>query len=193
MSRRNGCNLTWPQWNEYRGSVLCIELGKDIGLLDNESAGVRGQYSMQLELDVTNTSNEEIDYEFYLLVLNQGTWQISENFARGTLGDLTSEMVLQAQNAPELDWSEFQQISHVRGGNFFGGLRSFVNKVARGVQTGAAVASKILPAVSTVIPALAPVAGAMPMVSAGAALARQLSGGRAVGGRRGAPNRRRGF
>ncbi len=37
ISKRNGLNLTYPQWSKYRGGVMCIEFGKDIGLLDNEA------------------------------------------------------------------------------------------------------------------------------------------------------------
>lgn len=37
ISKRNGLNLTYPQWDKYRGGVMCIEFGKDVGLLDNEA------------------------------------------------------------------------------------------------------------------------------------------------------------
>ena len=37
ISRRNGLNMTYPQFKKYRGSVICVEFGTQLGLLDNEA------------------------------------------------------------------------------------------------------------------------------------------------------------
>ena len=66
---------------------------------------------------------------------------------------------------------------------FFSGLKSFVNKVARGIQKGAAVASKVAPGIVAAIPELAPLAAALPAISGAAGVARGLSGGGLAGGR----------
>ncbi len=181
ISRRNGCNLTYPQWSKYRGSVLCIEFGHQLGLMDNEAPGVRGQYTIQIELDVENLSGEAgWNGEFYTLMMMEGTFQISENMGRATLGNLTPDVVFMARQSDELDFTQYE---HLRGGGFFSSLKSFINKVARGIQKGAKLATKIAPAVVGAFPQLAPVAGALPAISAGADLARALSGGRLSGGR----------
>ena len=62
-------------------------------------------------------------------------------------------------------------------------MKNFLNKVARGVQTGADVASKYAPAVVGAFPELAPVAASVPFVRDIAGGVRGLTGGRVAGGR----------
>jgi hypothetical protein len=127
----NGCNLSWPQFSKYRGSVMCLEMGKDIGLLDTEAPGVQGSYTLQVTAQVENKSNFNFTGEFYLVVQNQGTFSISENFARASLGNLNQAMVLSAKQSPEIHHLTYHQL---QGGSFFSGLKNIVHKIARGVQ-----------------------------------------------------------
>tara|TARA_R110000803_G_scaffold41110_1_gene88541 strand:- start:241 stop:1677 length:1437 start_codon:yes stop_codon:yes gene_type:complete len=132
ISADNGCNLTYPQFTKYRGSVMCLEFGKDIGLLDTEAPGVQGQYTLQVQANITNRSSAPFVGEFYMVVQNQGTFSISENFARASLGNLNQAMVLAAKQSPEIHHLTYQQL---QGGSFFSGLRNIVHKIARGVST----------------------------------------------------------
>jgi hypothetical protein len=179
MSVRNGLNLSWVEWSKHRGGVLCIELGKDVGLPDDSAPGVQGQYTFQVELDITNLSGEAFDGEFYSIALLEGVFQISENSGYASLGNLTPELVLDARNSPELS---FDQYENLKGGGFFSGLKSFINKVARGVQSGADVAEKVLPGLAAAMPQFAPVAAALPAVRSVAGAARRATGGRLAGG-----------
>lgn len=181
ISRRNGLNMSWSQFSKYRGSVVCIEFGTQIGLLDNEAPGVRGQYTIQVQVEVENLSGEDgWDADFYTLMLMEGTFQISENMGRATLGNLTPDVVFESKQSEEFDYSQYRDL---RGEGFFSSLKSFVNKVARGVQKGADVAEALAPVVTSAFPELAPVASALPQVHRGAQLARSLTGGGVVGGR----------
>lgn len=173
MSKRNGCNMSFGQWSKYRGSVLCIEMGTNIGLLDNEASGVRGQHTIQVEVELENLAGEAWDGELYTLMLMEGTFQISENMGRATLGNLTPDVVLASKGGDEMDFTQYENL---RGEGFFSSLKHFVNKVARGVQKGVQIAG---PLVGTAFPELA---GALPALSAGAKLAQGLSGGRLAGG-----------
>ena len=181
ISRRNGLNMSWSQFSQHRGSVVCIEFGTQIGLLDNEAPGVRGQYTIQVQVDIENLSGEN-DWkgDFYTLMLMEGTFQISENMGRATLGNLTADVVFQSRQSDEFDYSSYRDL---RGEGFFSSLKSFVNKVARGVQKGADVAGQIAPVVASAFPELAPVAAALPQLSRGAQLTRSLTGGGISGGR----------
>jgi len=182
MSRRNGCNLSWTQWNKHRGSVACIEMGKDIGLLDNESAGCRGQHVIQVTLDITNLSGNVFEGELYFCTIMQGTFQIAENVGRATLGGLTNEMVMESRqpSQPHMDYAHMKSLT---GGGFFSSLKSFVNKLARGVQRGAQVAQKVAPAMTVAFPELAPFTSQLGNIEKVAGGVRGLSGGRLSGGR----------
>ena len=180
ISKKNGCNLSWSQWSKYRGSVMCISFGDDISLLDNEAPGVQGQYTIQIQMNVTNLSGESFEPEFYTIFLNEGTFQIGSNYARASLGNLTNEIVLASLNAPEVD---YHQLNNIKGGSFFTGFKNFVNKVARGVQKGTDVLGRFAPAIVGAVPELAPIAAMLPLANRLAGGVRQVTGGRLSGGR----------
>lgn len=180
ISKRNGLNLTYPQWSKYRGGVMCIEFGKDIGLLDNEAPGCQGQYTMQIQMDVLNDSGESFTGEFYQVFMMEGTFSISENFARASLGNLNNEIVLQTKmNGREVDYHHFNSLT---GGSFWSGLKSFVNKVASGVGS---VAKFVAPVLGAVAPQFAPLAAGIGGVADAVkgATGGRLAGGRLAGGR----------
>lgn len=189
ISRRNGCNLSYPQFSKYRGSVFCAEFGKDIGLLDNEAPGVQGQYTIQVRATVKNTSSSPFTADFYVVMLNEGTFSIAENMGRASLGNLTPQAVLASKESDELHYESYEDL---QGGSFFSKLKNLVNKVARGVQKGVGVAEKFAPAVVGAVPELAPLASALPMVGRVAGQARRATGGRLVGGQIMRKGRRRG-
>ena len=53
MSVNNGLKISYPQWTDYTGSVLCIDFGKDIGLSPNQCVGLLGQYDFNFTLTYT--------------------------------------------------------------------------------------------------------------------------------------------
>jgi hypothetical protein len=180
ISSRNGLNISYPSWSKYRGGVMCIEFGKDIGLLDNEAPGVQGQYTIQIQMDVSNLSSEQFIPEFYQVFMMEGTFSIAENMGRASLGNLTPQAVLASKESEELDYRHYEDL---QGGNFWSGLKGFVNKVSRGVQKGAKVAEAFAPAVLGAFPELAPIAGVLPAIDKGAGAVKGLTGGRLSGGR----------
>jgi len=96
ISRRNGCNLSWPQWSQHRGSVLMVEFGKDIGLPSGMAPGVQGSLTCQVDVEFENVSNDDYTASFYMVLYNIGAFSISQNSARSSLGNLSPSMVLAA-------------------------------------------------------------------------------------------------
>jgi hypothetical protein len=180
ISKRNGLNLTYPQWSKYRGGVMCIEFGKDVGLLDNEAPGCQGQYTIQIQMDVVNDSGETAAWEFYQVFMMEGTFSISENFARASLGNLNNQMVLQTKmSGREVDYHHYVGLS---GSGFWSGLKSFVNKIATGVGS---VARFVAPVVSAIAPEFAPIVAGVSGLSSAVkdATGGRLAGGMLAGGR----------
>jgi hypothetical protein len=182
ISADNGCNLTWSQFSKYRGSVMCLEIGKDVGMLDQEAPGTQGSYTLQVTAKCSNQSSSTFDGEFYLVVQNQGTFSISENFARASLGNLTQAMVLSAKQSPEIHHLTYHQL---QGGSFFSGLKNIVHKIARGVQRVAdsrfakGIVGTIAPEFSGTLAGVGKLAG-----MASRATGSGVSGGAVSGGRR---------
>jgi hypothetical protein len=98
---------------------------------------------------------------------------------RASLGNLTQQVVLASKESEELDFNHYERL---QGGSFATSLKSFVNKVARGVQKGVRAAEAIAPAVIGAFPELAPAAAILPALDRGASAARGLTGGRLAGG-----------
>lgn len=170
MSRRNGCNLSWSAWSKYRGSVLCLNFGKDIGLSEDESSGVSGDYALSVQMTVKNQSTQPFTADFVMLVEQQGIFRIMPNSAAAYLGGLTKDNVADIiENSPEISHSDLMDMS---GGSFWSSLKNVVNKVAHGV-------SKALPFVSKVVGAVAPeFSGVVDTVGQVANGAAKFTGGR---------------
>ena len=63
MSVQNGLNQSWPQWNNYQGSVLCIQMGQDIGLKEDQAVGMMGQFQFQCQITFKKLSASSVNYQ----------------------------------------------------------------------------------------------------------------------------------
>ena len=91
---------------------------------------------------------------------------------------LTQGDVLNARkNAPRMDWHEAHRLS---GGGFFDSLKRTVNKIARGVQSGAQFVGNIASKIP--LPIAQEIAGVARGVGGVAGSVRGLTGGRSSGG-----------
>jgi len=143
MSVRNGCNLTWQQFSKYRGSPLCISFGDQVGLVDGEAPGVRGQYTLRIEVDAENLSSVEFDPELFVVFNYQGSLTLMENTASAKVGLLTPEDVLMSsQSMVEIPYDNWKDL---QGQGFWSSLKNIVHKVSSGVGTVAGIASSVLP------------------------------------------------
>jgi len=177
ISRRCGLDRTFSQFSKYTGSVLCIEFGKDIGLLDNLASGVQTQATLQISLDVENVSSEDFEGEFYMSILNEGLFSLFESGASASLGVLSQADVLEARmGSPQLEHHLYYSLLH--GSGFFSKLKSFIGRVSKGVADVADVGSKIAGAVA---PEFLPIATG---VSGLARSIQKVSGGRLTTGGR---------
>jgi len=174
ISARNGCNLSYPAWSNYRGSVLKLRFGIDIGLPDYLSAGCQTQASIQITVNYTNKSKNSFTGELYTVFRNIGTFSVFENGARASLGALTPDIVRMALDAPEMSYHDYTKIS---GGSFWSSLKNIANKVAHVVQKAVPYASKIA---GVVAPEALPV---IEGIGKGASAVAGLTGGRMSGGR----------
>jgi hypothetical protein len=175
----NGLNYDYSGWAKYRGGVLRLDFGKDVGLGDAESPGVQGSYTVSTQLGVTNLSSSNFQAEFYMVVVNTGAFSVAQNSARASLGLLTPAMVLSSKEQVGFDFNEYKRLS---GGSFWSSLKDIIGKVARGVSDVSGYA-QMLPgpygAIAKTVGSIAdPVASALGAGYQGSGYV----GGRAVGG-----------
>lgn len=97
MSVANGCNMSYLQWTKKRGSVLNLEFGKQIQLPSGLASGVAGSFTLMIDMEVENVSGEDMLCDFYMVVYDTGTFAVSQNSARASLGVLSPSQVLTAE------------------------------------------------------------------------------------------------
>ncbi len=133
ISRRNGIDMSWMQFSNFCGSVIALDFGSDIALSPVESPGLLGQYNFQVTINYKNTSNNNagsINYDLYLVVCNEGTFEIKVGSGIPQTGVLSKEAILNSGDLPQLDYNEVK----LQGGSVFGKLRSFVNVAKKGAK-----------------------------------------------------------
>lgn len=140
ISQENGCKLNYMQWagqpinnanltSQYYsvGSVLCLEVNKNIGLSSIDSVGKLGNYLLQMNVTCQNISNRNITPTLYVLVVSEGVFTITqENNALINVGVITSNDILNSEVSPKVSYLD---VVDEYGGNFFSNLKHFGEKV----------------------------------------------------------------
>ncbi len=155
ICRKNGVDLPWHQWSGLDmyhssadsnaafsgvGSVLCLEFGTDIGLREDECAGLIGTYNLQVELDVTNKSSASFDARFYIITIIPGCFTIYDNAANKRIGVINRDEVLMAKSASGMGYYDLQK--NLKSGGFKIRPRKWLRKAEKKL---AAYDSKIRP------------------------------------------------
>jgi len=168
MSSRNGCNLSYPAWTKYRGSVLALEMGKDIGLVDGLAPSVNGQFTLQAQVTFRNLDAASFTGTFYMVCVNEGVITVGPNVCRASLGGVSPDKVMKAGESMEKS-----DHSDMEGGSFFSSLKSVAKKGHKFVKKHGGLAMKIGETAGLAI---------SPELVVGYEAAKHLSGGSAVGG-----------
>jgi hypothetical protein len=111
---RNGCKLSFLQWQYFTGSVLALEFGKDLNLNPLLAPSVRGNFQLSLDVnfvdirdpkrtsapDDTARGTEVQDYRAYLVIVPIGIVTIDNQLVQTSIGSITEEQVLAAPWMP---------------------------------------------------------------------------------------------
>ena len=144
MSERNGCNISWVEYQSYRGSVIVIDFGKDIGLDSDLAPGTQGLFQIQPTISFTNISASNFTPEINVVYILQGQVTIVPNACRFTLGNLTRQIVMDTSTmGVEVPISRLDT-----GGSFWSKLKNTVGKVARFISPALQAVNPELGAIS---------------------------------------------
>jgi len=148
---KNGLKDSYSAFAQDVGSVLVLELGSDIPLLDESIApGTITNFNVQISnLNITNTSNSTKNYQVVVCAILDGVMAIKNNTCSVTTGLLSREQVLMA---PLIDRAHSHTAYQLTGGGFFDRLVQGFRKaydVGRKVYD---VAKQVSPIVKTAFP-----------------------------------------
>ncbi len=120
MSKRNGCNLTFPEWNKYVGSVLCINFGTDIGLSPIECPGLLQNTQLSVKVSATNQTGANMNAILQVVLINQGTFNIEAGNCVHRVGIISHDDINRVPDSTML----YSANRNVYGGSFFSDLWS---------------------------------------------------------------------
>jgi hypothetical protein len=131
MAQKNGFEGSWVQWSSQVGSVLALDFGIDIGMNQNETAGVSGagQYQFNATINFINLNQaSSIHFTAYVVAIQEGTMLIEQNRASLSTGVVSPQDVLDSLSAPLVPYKQTEKI--YGGGSFFSDLKRYASKAA---------------------------------------------------------------
>lgn len=151
MSRANGVNVTWNQWNGTlspqtghvtgTGAWLCIMPGINFPLPNSACPGLGIRQTMQITATLQNYSSKNVPQStLNVLVVEEGCMTINGQLVQFSVAMVEGKDIAATQN--------MEPITHVPskivlGGSFWSEIRNFLGKVARPLFN---VAKNYLPA-----------------------------------------------
>lgn len=165
ISVKNGFQGSFTQWDGYSGftkpgtpigvkdsgcgSCVALDLGSDVPLSPSDSPSLLSQSQLSVQVTYRNLTDETINCELDILVINSGVLIKSLNDTKTYTGILSRNDVL---SSPELPSVQSELVELAQGGNFLKSIEGVVQKakpyVQRGMQvarTAVDVGKKILP------------------------------------------------
>jgi hypothetical protein len=148
---KNGLKDSYCGFSADVGSVLVLELGSDIPLLDESLApGVITNFNVQISnLNITNTSNATKNYQVVVCAMLEGLMAVKNNTCNLSTGLLSREQVL---NAPLTTRTHAHTAYSLSGGGFFDRLKSGFQSAVDFGRKAYDVARQVSPVVKAVFP-----------------------------------------
>ena len=138
-SVENGINLSWPQYHQRVGSIICLGFGKDIpgllpGVKESIDFGFRCTLNNTTYFDhsgktapLTNaTTDQSINWELYALIVTPMTMHIRDNEVTTDLGISYDEYLDAVQYGPSSE--SLEDLNLVVGAGFGDWLRKGYHK-----------------------------------------------------------------
>lgn len=195
ISVDNGLQMDWNSWNgkvkavlaantvqgtrniSGVGGFLVLRFGKDIPLQASQAPGVIGNYTLQYNVDINNSTTQPVvGYTLYTLTVNSGFFETQAGSSRIIKGPLTESDVINATAGT--DALTRTQLERMVGGSFWSKLGTALNK-AKDILMNPAVRQ----AVKT-IGKETPLKGVIEMAEKAGYHPRILEGSAMTGGRR---------
>jgi len=89
-----------------KGSVLCLQFGKDINLQDYEASGSIGQYNLNFDVEYENNSAVDTNVELFILLPQSGYISIERGLSSTAVGLLSRTDVLETSQGESIGYSQ---------------------------------------------------------------------------------------
>lgn len=98
ICRKNGLNLSYSEFTKYVGSPILLDFNEDLmtGSDPYQCSGVLGQIQLQIQVTGTNLSARDLNLTLYIVTLNDGCLNLSDNVALLNTNVLTKEDIFKS-------------------------------------------------------------------------------------------------
>lgn len=174
LSVLNGLKLPWVEFNGLTqsingvagqdtvvkgltGSIVCLELGRDVGLREDQVEGLLDKINLQVTVNATNINQTKtLTPDLYLIAVYDGVLRITNNACYSEIGVVTRQDVINAETSYNISYSSLEKIY---GGDFASSLKGFAQDVGHALAKYGPSALKvirddIIPTVKAVAPLL---------------------------------------
>ncbi len=141
IHRKNGGNLSYTQWSNFVGSVLPIDLGKDIGLDSLSAPGRLTNPQLSMTVNFTNTSSAAVTYSLFVNVIYEGTFTIADGNVTKNIAVINSQDVLNSEKMDVSPLIEHNEDSNWYGGSLWDDIKSTFGKVNKFLKRTKAISS----------------------------------------------------
>lgn len=121
--RNSNGSMSWTEWYSTVGSVLPVDVGKDIGLGSLDAPSKLSNPLLSANVNITNLKNRSVIYTLFAFVIYEGSACINHGAITKSIAVLNSQDVLKSQESgvPTLVHHE---PTNIYGGNFFSSLKN---------------------------------------------------------------------
>jgi hypothetical protein len=130
ISVLNGCEMSWPEWYDKTGSVFCADFGRDIGLRDYQSVGMRGQWQLQISINFENIGTRSKTITCWIVILSEGAFKIVDTQTFVQTGDvypINVKEAVQGRN-PDVAMIHEEDAFSYQGGSFLGKVKKWAHR-----------------------------------------------------------------
>ncbi|GEM_PF-5911583 len=135
LSHKNGYNRSFQAFNQFTGSVLCLNVASDIALNSPaEAPSLQTTKQFQLQLTATNIGLDATStWTLYIVAVNDGLLTITENSSIQQQSVLTPQDISDATERPETIEPHIKS-GDMYGGGFFDQAKRFAGKVNKALK-----------------------------------------------------------
>lgn len=130
MSVDNGYMCSYPEWQLYIGSVVCILPGVNLELNQNQAPGSMGSFDFDVKVTYKNISSVARNLQLYIVTVNEGYVSIGDGSVKTYVGILNDQSVMSAKPSN----LTFTDAKHVFGSGIFGDIWDFAKKAVGTVR-----------------------------------------------------------
>lgn len=125
--RNSNGSMSWTEWYSQVGSVVVVDIGKDIGLSSLDAPGKLSNPLLSASVNITHLKSRPVTYTLFAFIIYEGTACRNYGSFFKNVAVLNSQDVLKSQEPGTLSLVHHEP-TNIYGGNFFSNIKDALMK-----------------------------------------------------------------